>query len=222
MSETRPFPAWPDVAAELVAVAARRAPADLVIRNCVWVNVHSREVIEGSDVAIKAGRFASCGPDARPVVGPETRVIEAGGRYPRPRALRRPHARRVGDADRHRVRPRGAAARHHLDVRRPARGGERARAPRRAADARRGGGAADQRLRADAGLRALGAWARDHRRRARAGRRGRGDGLAADHRPRRDDELPGRRARRSEDARRDRGDAAARARRSAGISPAPT
>ncbi len=52
------------MAAELIAVAARRAPADLVIRNCAWVNVHSREVLPGSDIAIKAGRFASCGPDA--------------------------------------------------------------------------------------------------------------------------------------------------------------
>jgi adenine deaminase len=75
------LPAWHEVAAELVAVAARRAPADLVIRDCAWVNVHSREVIAGSDIAVRAGRFASCGPDARPVIGPETRVIDAGGRY---------------------------------------------------------------------------------------------------------------------------------------------
>lgn len=75
------IPAWPDVAADLVAVAARRAPADLVIRNCAWVSVHSREVIEGSDVAIAAGRFASCGPEARPLIGPETRVIDARGRF---------------------------------------------------------------------------------------------------------------------------------------------
>jgi adenine deaminase len=80
MSPT-PFPAWPDVAAELIAVAARRAPADLVIRNCAWVNVHSREVLPGSDIAIKAGRFASCGPDADAMIGPATRVIDAGGRY---------------------------------------------------------------------------------------------------------------------------------------------
>ena len=72
---------WPEVAAELIAVAARRAPADLVIRNCAWVNVHSREVIPGSDIAIKAGRFASCGPDASAMIGPDTRVIDAGGRY---------------------------------------------------------------------------------------------------------------------------------------------
>jgi hypothetical protein len=31
-----PFLAWPDVAAELIAVAARRAPADTVIRDCAW------------------------------------------------------------------------------------------------------------------------------------------------------------------------------------------
>jgi adenine deaminase len=75
------FPAWPEVAAELIAVAARRAPADLVVRNCRWVNVHSREVIDGSDIAIKAGRFASCGPDASVMIGPATRVIDAGGRF---------------------------------------------------------------------------------------------------------------------------------------------
>ncbi len=76
-----PFPTWPEVAAALIAVAARRAPADLVIRNCAWVNVHSRETLPGSDIAIKAGRFASCGPDAAAVIGPETVVIDAGGRY---------------------------------------------------------------------------------------------------------------------------------------------
>ncbi|MEL7416025.1 MAG: hypothetical protein AAGJ92_09070, partial [Pseudomonadota bacterium] len=41
------FPAWQDVAADLVAVAAGRAPADLVIRGGRWVNVHSREVLAG-------------------------------------------------------------------------------------------------------------------------------------------------------------------------------
>jgi adenine deaminase len=78
---TGTFPSWPEVAADLIAVAARRAPADLVIRNCAWVNVHSREVIEGADIAVTAGRFASCGPDAKAMIGPETRVIDAGGRY---------------------------------------------------------------------------------------------------------------------------------------------
>jgi adenine deaminase len=77
---TAPKP-WSEVAAELIAVAAGRAPADMVIRNCSWVNVHSREVIEGSDIAIRAGRFAYCGPDASRMIDPGTQVIDAGGRF---------------------------------------------------------------------------------------------------------------------------------------------
>ena len=77
---------WSEVAADLIAVAARRAPADLVIRHCAWVNVHSREVIEGADIAIRAGRFASCGPDAAAMIGPR----DAGDR--RRRALPDPRA----------------------------------------------------------------------------------------------------------------------------------
>ena len=46
------FPAWPDVAARLIAVAAGREPADCVIRGGVWVNVHSRECLPGHDIAI--------------------------------------------------------------------------------------------------------------------------------------------------------------------------
>ena len=129
-----------------------------------------------------------------------------GRAVPDPRALRRSYACRERDADGQPVRARGGAAWHDHDVHRSARGGERAGARRGAADARRGGGAADQRLRRDAGLRALGAGAGDHRRRARAGGRGRGDGLAADRRARRDDELSRRDRCRPEDARRDRGD----------------
>lgn len=40
------------------------------------MNVHSREVIPGADIAIKAGRFASCG-----MIGPDTKLIDAGGRF---------------------------------------------------------------------------------------------------------------------------------------------
>ncbi|MFN3261988.1 MAG: adenine deaminase [Pikeienuella sp.] len=65
----------------LVDVAAGRAPADLVIRGGRWVNVHSGEVIPDTDVAIVAGRFAYCGPDASHCVGPETEVVEAEGRF---------------------------------------------------------------------------------------------------------------------------------------------
>ncbi|MEP2891993.1 adenine deaminase [Tateyamaria sp.] len=75
------FPTWPDVAADLVNVAAGRAHADTVIRGGIWVNVHTREVLPGHDIAIKAGRIACVVPDASYCTGPDTEVIEANGRY---------------------------------------------------------------------------------------------------------------------------------------------
>ena len=49
---------WADSAALLVDTAMGRAKADTVIRNGRWVNVHSGEIIPGTDIAIAAGRFA--------------------------------------------------------------------------------------------------------------------------------------------------------------------
>jgi adenine deaminase len=65
----------------LVDVAMGRTPADLVIRNGRWVNVHSGEVIEGTDGAVKGERIAFVGPDAGHAIGADTQVIEADGRY---------------------------------------------------------------------------------------------------------------------------------------------
>ncbi|MDK3075059.1 adenine deaminase [Sedimentitalea sp. JM2-8] len=76
-----PFQSWAESAPRLIAVAAGRAPADTVIRGGQWVNVHSREVLPGHDVAIAAGRIACVVPDAAYCTGPDTQVIEAGGRY---------------------------------------------------------------------------------------------------------------------------------------------
>lgn len=76
-----PLKTWADCAPDLIAVAAGRAPADLVIENAKVVNVHSREVLEGWAVAVSAGRFAYVGPDASHCVGPDTEVIDAAGRY---------------------------------------------------------------------------------------------------------------------------------------------
>ncbi len=72
---------WADCAPRLIAVAAGRAPADLVLKGGTWVNVHTRECLENHDLAIADGRFAYCGPDASHCIGPETQVIEVAGRF---------------------------------------------------------------------------------------------------------------------------------------------
>jgi adenine deaminase len=72
---------WSAVAPLLVDVAMGRKPADLVVRNGRWVNVHSGEIIPGTDIAIVAGRFAYCGPDASHAIGEKTKVVDARGRY---------------------------------------------------------------------------------------------------------------------------------------------
>lgn len=79
--ERHSLKSWQDCAATLVAVAAGRAPADQVIRTGKVVNVHTREILEGWEVAIAEGRFAYVGPDASHCVGPETEIVEAGDRY---------------------------------------------------------------------------------------------------------------------------------------------
>ena len=79
--EQTSFPSWPDTAPQLINVAAGRAPADMVIRGGIWVNVHSRETLPNHDIAIVAGRIAYVGPDASYCTGPDTQVIEANGRY---------------------------------------------------------------------------------------------------------------------------------------------
>ncbi|SDK69149.1 adenine deaminase [Paracoccus chinensis] len=72
---------WIEAQARLVEVAAGRAPADMVIRGGQWVNVHTREVLPGHDIAIADGRVACVLPDASVNIGPDTQVIEANGRY---------------------------------------------------------------------------------------------------------------------------------------------
>ena len=75
------FPSWPDVAADLVNVAAGRSPADMIVRGGIWVNVHTRETLPDHDIAIVQGRIAFVGPNADHCKGPNTQIIEAHGRY---------------------------------------------------------------------------------------------------------------------------------------------
>lgn len=75
------FKSWAETAPKLVAVAAGRTPADLVIRGGRLVNVQSREILDGWQVAISEGRFAYVGPDASHCIGEGTKVVEAEGRF---------------------------------------------------------------------------------------------------------------------------------------------
>ncbi len=77
----RTLPAWPDVANDLIATAAGRAPADMIITGGTWVNVHTREALPDHDIAIRCGRIAFVGTDASHCKGPDTQIIEARGRY---------------------------------------------------------------------------------------------------------------------------------------------
>ncbi len=76
-----PIASWPQAAPDLINVAAGRAPADLVIKGGIWVNVHTRETLPDHDIAIKHGRIACVIPDAAAQTGPETEVIDAAGRF---------------------------------------------------------------------------------------------------------------------------------------------
>ncbi|WP_420861970.1 adenine deaminase [Algirhabdus cladophorae] len=80
MTQT-PFPTWPDVATDLIAVAAGRAAADKVFRNAKVVSVHTREVLDGWEVAVKSGRFAYVGPSAAHCIDDQTEVINIKGQF---------------------------------------------------------------------------------------------------------------------------------------------
>ena len=72
---------WAEAAPRLVSVAAGREPADLVIRGGTWINVHTREALPDTDIAVAEGRFAYCGPDAAHCVGEATEVVDADGMF---------------------------------------------------------------------------------------------------------------------------------------------
>src|SRR5512135_163354 len=72
---------WFQDSRKLVDCAMGRAPADLVIRDGQWVCVQTGEIIPHTDVAVRGRRVAFIGADASHTIGPETRVIEAAGRF---------------------------------------------------------------------------------------------------------------------------------------------
>jgi adenine deaminase len=75
---------WSETALCLINVAMGREYAETVVKNAKWVNVHSGEIIPATDIAITHGRFAYVGPDASHTIGPNTKTIDAAGRYASP------------------------------------------------------------------------------------------------------------------------------------------
>jgi adenine deaminase len=73
-------PSRADIARSLADVCMGREPADLLITGGRLVNVHTREVHDGVDLAVRHGRVAMFG-DARHTRGPSTEVVDADGAY---------------------------------------------------------------------------------------------------------------------------------------------
>lgn len=78
-------PLW-EVSQTLAAVAGGRQSADLVITNANLINVCTHEIQSNISVAVACGRIALVG-DASHCIGPDTKVIDAQGKYLAPSFL---------------------------------------------------------------------------------------------------------------------------------------
>ena len=65
----------------LTDCAMGRQPADLVVRDGIWVCVQTGELIPHTDIAIIDGRIAYVGSSAAHTIGDNTKIVEAKGRY---------------------------------------------------------------------------------------------------------------------------------------------
>ncbi|MEW6266344.1 MAG: adenine deaminase C-terminal domain-containing protein [Thermodesulfobacteriota bacterium] len=63
----------------LMAVAAGREPADVLIKNVVLVNVHTARLEEGVSLALCGDRIAARGPDLDGLIGPKTAIMDGRG-----------------------------------------------------------------------------------------------------------------------------------------------
>ena len=65
---------------KVIDVALGKKSADMVILNGNLINVHTREVYQ-SDVSIVDGKIAGVGKLPEGVIGPDTQIIDAAGKY---------------------------------------------------------------------------------------------------------------------------------------------
>jgi len=65
----------------LIEVALGKAPADLVIINARLVNVYTAEILERYAVGVKGEWIAYVGETPEALIGPDTKVIDAAGKF---------------------------------------------------------------------------------------------------------------------------------------------
>jgi adenine deaminase len=65
---------------QLINVALGKVKADLAVINAKVVNVYTGELLEGQSITVKDKWIAYVGQNAEDAVGPDTEVIDAGGR----------------------------------------------------------------------------------------------------------------------------------------------
>ncbi|MEM3658851.1 MAG: adenine deaminase [Thermoproteota archaeon] len=70
----------PEIVEKLVSGALGRIRASLVIRRGALVNVFTGEIVENTDIAVVDDRIVLLG-EAEHTIGPETRIIDAYGKY---------------------------------------------------------------------------------------------------------------------------------------------
>ncbi|MCF3944805.1 adenine deaminase [Oceanobacillus alkalisoli] len=70
-----------EIHTELAEVALGKRKAEVVIEKGTLVNVLTSELLENQSIAISNGRVAYVGDDVTHTIGPDTRIIQAEGRY---------------------------------------------------------------------------------------------------------------------------------------------
>lgn len=80
-------PQLADCVPDLVATARGDKKATLVIQNAKLVNVCSGEIQDGISIGVQGSRIAFVGANASHLIGDETKVIDAAGRYVAPGLL---------------------------------------------------------------------------------------------------------------------------------------
>ncbi|WP_027091213.1 adenine deaminase [Cohnella thermotolerans] len=73
--------------ADLVATARGDRKASLVVLNGTLVNVVSGEILRGMSIGVQGSRIAYVGKDVSHLIGPETRIVDAQGKYMAPGLL---------------------------------------------------------------------------------------------------------------------------------------